>query len=88
MPSEPKPASPTTCHAEACAIQDCLRRSNYNEARCTSAIDMLYSCCKKMYDADPDARAIACMKPELLELKMDQRRRETVDAKLYITRHS
>ncbi|KAK7202555.1 Cx9C motif-containing protein 4, mitochondrial [Myxozyma melibiosi] len=75
--------SPTVCHAEACAIQDCLKRANYNESRCTAAIDALYSCCKKMYDENPSARAIACMKPELLELKMDQRRRESVDAKLH-----
>ncbi|KAK9235213.1 hypothetical protein V1525DRAFT_410587 [Lipomyces kononenkoae] len=83
MPSEP---SPNVCHAEACAIQDCLRRANYNERRCRSAIDALYACCKKMYDEDGDARAIACPQPDLLKLKLDQRTREEVDAELRRTR--
>ncbi|KAK9467978.1 hypothetical protein V1512DRAFT_236281 [Lipomyces arxii] len=74
--------SPKVCHSEACAIQNCLQRFNYNERRCTAAIDALYACCKKMYQDDPDSRAIACPKPDLLELKLEQRARETVDAEL------
>ncbi|KAK9463246.1 uncharacterized protein V1516DRAFT_667254 [Lipomyces oligophaga] len=83
---DPPPASPTVCHAEACAIQDCLRRTNYNESRCTAAIDALYACCKAMYDENPDARAIACVKPDLLKLKLAQREREKVDAEMRTTK--
>ncbi|KAK9324898.1 hypothetical protein V1517DRAFT_255145 [Lipomyces orientalis] len=72
--------SPKVCHAEACAIQDCLRRSGYSERRCSAAIDALYACCKRMYDHDPSARAIACPDPGLLDIKLAQRARERVDA--------
>ncbi|KAK9474959.1 uncharacterized protein V1510DRAFT_360115 [Dipodascopsis tothii] len=79
-------SSPTVCHAEACAIQNCLRRTQYNERRCTAAIDALYACCKKMYEADGEARAIACPQPELLRLKLEQRAREQIDADTRSTR--
>ncbi|KAK9245131.1 hypothetical protein V1506DRAFT_539255 [Lipomyces tetrasporus] len=72
--------SPKVCHAEACAIQDCLRRTGYNERRCSAAIDALYACCKKMYGQDEGARAIACPEPGLLNIKLEQRAREKVDA--------
>ncbi|KAK9387368.1 hypothetical protein V1515DRAFT_601606 [Lipomyces mesembrius] len=78
--------SPKACHAEACAIQDCLRRTNYNERRCTAAIDSLYACCKKMYAENPEARAIACPQPEQLKLKLEQRTKEIVDAEMRKTR--
>ncbi|KAK9456907.1 hypothetical protein V1511DRAFT_495650 [Dipodascopsis uninucleata] len=80
-------ASPTKCHPEACAIQNCLQRSQYNERRCTAAIDSLYECCRKMYEQDPSARAIACPKPDLLKLKLEQRAKEKIDAELHKTNY-
>ncbi|KAK9356408.1 hypothetical protein V1523DRAFT_401767 [Lipomyces doorenjongii] len=65
---------------------DCLRRTNYNERRCTAAIDSLYACCKKMYEENREARAIACPQPEQLKLKLEQRAKEVVDAEMRKTR--
>ncbi|KAK9449421.1 uncharacterized protein V1518DRAFT_415954 [Limtongia smithiae] len=76
LDEEPAEPSPTVCHAEACAIQDCLRRRNFSETRCAQAIDALYACCARMYDADSSARAIACPQPHLLRLKLQQRAQE------------
>ena len=33
----------------ACAIQTCLSRNSYNEAKCTSYVEALYKCCDAMY---------------------------------------
>ncbi|CDO52380.1 similar to Saccharomyces cerevisiae YMR194C-B CMC4 Protein that localizes to the mitochondrial intermembrane space via the Mia40p-Erv1p system [Geotrichum candidum] len=73
------------CHAQACAIQGCLKKSNYNEARCTKAIDALYACCLDFYNANPPgAKTVSCPYPELLDLKIKQRLEDpNVDAKLH-----
>ncbi|OCF39245.1 hypothetical protein I317_06963 [Kwoniella heveanensis CBS 569] len=37
------------CQEEACAIQSCLTRNNYNDAKCQTYVFNLYKCCSEMY---------------------------------------
>ncbi|ATY63049.1 Cx9C motif-containing 4 [Cordyceps militaris] len=61
------------CHPRACAIQDCLTKNNYNEARCQDVIKALYTCCESFYERHGDsASSPSCPKPSLLRLKMKQ----------------
>jgi hypothetical protein len=54
---------------------DCLTRNNYNEARCDKLIDALYECCQAFYEKNGDqAKTVSCPKPELLKLKIKQRK--------------
>ncbi|KAF4461636.1 Cx9C motif-containing 4 mitochondrial [Fusarium albosuccineum] len=70
---EAKPA----CHPRACAIQDCLTRNGYNEAKCQTVIKQLYECCEAFYERHgDDASTVSCPKPNLLKLKMKQLREE------------
>ncbi|KAH6895153.1 mature-T-cell-proliferation protein [Thelonectria olida] len=70
---EAKPA----CHPRACAIQDCLTRNGYNEAKCQTAIKALYECCEAFYERYGDEGSTpSCPKPNLLRLKMKQLREE------------
>ncbi|KAI8345983.1 hypothetical protein B0O80DRAFT_471113 [Mortierella sp. GBAus27b] len=39
------------CHKEACAIQSCLTKNNYQEARCKDVIEKLQRCCQALIDA-------------------------------------
>ncbi|KAJ9644555.1 Cx9C motif-containing protein 4, mitochondrial [Coniosporium tulheliwenetii] len=62
------------CHARACAIQDCIQKNNYNEAKCSKEIDALYECCNAFYKKNgDDASTVTCPKASLLRLKMKQR---------------
>ncbi|KZF26322.1 DUF1903-domain-containing protein [Xylona heveae TC161] len=62
------------CHPQACAIQDCLSKSNYNEDKCKRQIDALYECCNTFYQQHGDnASSVSCPKAGLLRLKMKQR---------------
>ncbi|KAL2178662.1 uncharacterized protein P884DRAFT_257885 [Thermothelomyces heterothallicus CBS 202.75] len=64
------------CHPRACAIQDCLTRNAYNEAKCARFVDALYECCQAFYERNGDKAVTAsCPKPDLLRLKMEQRRK-------------
>ncbi|KAI0388814.1 DUF1903-domain-containing protein [Xylariaceae sp. FL0594] len=63
------------CHPRACAIQDCLTKNGFNEARCEHLIDALYECCNAFYEKNgDDATTVSCPKPNLLRLKIKQRR--------------
>ncbi|KAI0387308.1 DUF1903-domain-containing protein [Hypomontagnella monticulosa] len=65
------------CHPRACAIQDCLGKNNYNEAKCSHLIDALYECCDAFYKKHGDnATSASCPKASLLRLKMKQRQDE------------
>lgn len=65
------------CHPRACAIQDCLGKNGYNEAKCEYLIDALYECCDAFYKKHGDnATSASCPKASLLRLKMKQRREE------------
>ncbi|GMM33403.1 Cmc4 protein [Saccharomycopsis crataegensis] len=71
------------CKPQACAIQDCLKQNNYNESKCTQAIDQLYACCSNFYNQNgEEARSPCCPIPRLLRFKIKQRENEMVDAKL------
>lgn len=55
------------CHPRACAIQDCLQRSNYNEEKCRKEVDALYECCNAFYKENGDeASTVSCPKASLL----------------------
>jgi hypothetical protein len=57
-------------------LQDCLTKNGYNEARCAKLVDALYECCQAFYEKNGDNAATAsCPKPNLLRLKMEQRRK-------------
>ncbi|KAI5780526.1 hypothetical protein EDC01DRAFT_620453 [Geopyxis carbonaria] len=59
---------------DKCAIQACLQKNHYNEARCSAQIDALYDCCTEMYKREGlAAKNICCPKKNLLELKLKQR---------------
>lgn len=71
------------CKPQACAIQGCLKRNNYDESKCTKYIDQLYACCQQFYEREGQvARSPCCPIPRLLEFKMRQREEERLDAKL------
>ncbi|KAH8124461.1 hypothetical protein ACSS6W_003191 [Trichoderma asperelloides] len=63
------------CHPRACAIQDCLVKNNYNEARCQNAVKALYECCEAFYQRyGDDATSPSCPLPKLLRLKIQQQK--------------
>lgn len=69
------------CHPEACAIQDCIQKNNYNESKCSKLIDNLYLCCKKYYEQNgTDKQTTCCPKSNLLQLKLKQRELGKIDA--------
>ncbi|KDB27707.1 hypothetical protein H109_00527 [Trichophyton interdigitale MR816] len=61
------------CHPQACAIQACLTKNSYNEAKCRNQIIQLYKCCNAFYtQKGEDAKTPSCPKPSLLKLKLKQ----------------
>ncbi|AQZ10915.1 CMC4 (YMR194C-B) [Zygosaccharomyces parabailii] len=63
------------CKPQACAIQNCLLSNDYNEAKCDHLVDDLYRCCQRFYqDTKGQERTPCCPQPDLLKLKMSQRR--------------
>ncbi|CAK9784280.1 DUF1903-domain-containing protein [Cutaneotrichosporon oleaginosum] len=65
-----------TCQAEACAIQDCLDRNGYNEAKCQAAVRRLYECCAEMYAREGEAKSPSCPTPQVVQRKLKQLERE------------
>ncbi|RCI11545.1 hypothetical protein L249_7341 [Ophiocordyceps polyrhachis-furcata BCC 54312] len=66
-----------TRELEQCAIQECLSRNNYNEAKCRDAVKALYDCCQRFYNRyGDDAQTPSCPRPELLHLKLEQHKRQ------------
>ena len=39
-----KPKDP--CQRQACAIQDCLKKNNYQEEKCQNIIQLMIDCCQ------------------------------------------
>ena len=54
----------------ACAIQTCLSRNSYNQAKCEQFVEALYRCCDEFYKA-VDKQSVTNMagmeRPEVLE---------------------
>ncbi|KAI9473445.1 MAG: hypothetical protein EXX96DRAFT_577970, partial [Benjaminiella poitrasii] len=46
MPTQQKEVPP--CQKFACAIQDCLTKNNYQESKCTKALEDLKKCCTEL----------------------------------------
>ena len=71
------------CKPQACAIQNCLQASGYDESKCTKLIDELYLCCKNFYTENgTDVVTTCCPKFSLLQLKLKQRELGKIDAEL------
>ncbi|KAK3833663.1 MAG: p8 MTCP-1 [Linnemannia gamsii] len=54
MPADQNNSSNTgsqPCHKQACAIQACLTKNNYQESRCQNVIEQLQKCCQDLIDA-------------------------------------
>ncbi|WVQ65455.1 uncharacterized protein L199_003631 [Kwoniella botswanensis] len=64
--------APQDCQEEACAIQSCLTKNNYNESACSSYVEALYRCCQKMYEStnDNESKSTACPIRSVVERKM------------------
>ncbi|KAI9634616.1 uncharacterized protein MKK02DRAFT_16672, partial [Dioszegia hungarica] len=67
----------------ACAIQDCLGKYNYNEAKCQSYVAALYRCCDTMYrDAEKrgvgaeEAKSTACPIRSVVERRIKRMEKE------------
>lgn len=60
------------CHAEACDIQFCLSKNNYQQAACQEAIQALIRCCEAAegksvscaFAPPPAAKSKAAPKPQ------------------------
>ena len=61
------------CKSEACAIQDCLAKNDYNISKCQDKVDKLKNCCKDnlkesvhcgMLDSSTDTDSGASQKPD------------------------
>ncbi|WVW85088.1 hypothetical protein I302_107125 [Kwoniella bestiolae CBS 10118] len=69
--------APQDCQEEACAIQSCLTKNNYNESACSAYVESLYRCCQKMYAAADregrsaeESKSTACPIRSVVERKM------------------
>ncbi|KAL7420452.1 hypothetical protein Q5752_004402 [Cryptotrichosporon argae] len=67
------------CQAEACAIQACLTKRAYDEAKCAAQVEALYRCCARLYDAasaagksTDEAKSTACPLERVVRRKMRQ----------------
>ncbi|OWT35719.1 hypothetical protein J008_06491 [Cryptococcus neoformans] len=63
------------CQAEACEIQSCIQRNNYDESKCQSQIFALYKCCLNMYqttekEGTKPPESSACPLKEIVERRM------------------
>ncbi|KAF2273570.1 DUF1903-domain-containing protein [Westerdykella ornata] len=55
------------CHPRACAIQNCLQRTGYQEEKCRKEVDALYECCNAFYqERGENATTVSCPKASLL----------------------
>ncbi|EWC44360.1 hypothetical protein DRE_01186 [Drechslerella stenobrocha 248] len=65
------------CYSKACAIQSCIQKNQFDESKCQGQIDALYACCAEFYrQKGADAKSVSCPKPNLLDLKIRQRKEE------------
>lgn len=58
------PETDETCHRTACAIQTCLERNQWKEARCRDAIDAYQACIKRMQAKQEAQQKGATNKPK------------------------
>lgn len=63
----------------ACAIQDCLTRNNYNDAKCQDRVRALYACCDAMYKrgaaqgkSEAETKSDSCPLLSVVKRKMKQ----------------
>ena len=55
MSNLPKPVNsahismPSLCQSQACAIQDCLAKNDYQDDRCRDVINKMMECCEQVH---------------------------------------
>jgi hypothetical protein len=47
--AEPQQPTIDPCKKYACELQDCLKKANYNEAKCQTVLSKLKQCCVNTY---------------------------------------
>ncbi|GAC74169.1 hypothetical protein PANT_10d00047 [Moesziomyces antarcticus T-34] len=68
---------PNPCYPRACAIQSCLQKSGFDQARCEHLIDDLYRCCAKFYrQRGTDAEADSCPIPSVVDRRIRRMEQE------------
>ena len=78
-PSSPGQVAPEdqlqSCHPQACAIQACIQKNTFNQAKCEHLIDALYKCCSSFYASNPkyENQPDACPTPKETEGNMKSR---------------
>ncbi|PIA14648.1 hypothetical protein COEREDRAFT_20841, partial [Coemansia reversa NRRL 1564] len=50
------------CQDEACQLQDCLWKNDFQEARCKRALQALEKCCNKLLDNGGSSRCCPARK--------------------------
>lgn len=61
------------CYPRACAIQSCLDRNGFNQAKCEHLIDDLYRCCHSFYQQrGRDAQADSCPIPSVVDRRINR----------------
>lgn len=59
------------CQREACAIQSCMLKNDYDESKCRDAVARLYRCCDAFYKQQGQtARSRCCPLPHVLKNKL------------------
>lgn len=56
------------CQKQACDIQYCLQKNNYQEAKCTREVQALVDCCRKWRNGS----AVVCKGVKLPEEKQEK----------------
>ncbi|KAN0061122.1 Cx9C motif-containing protein 4, mitochondrial [Thecaphora frezii] len=73
------PTHPNPCYPKACAIQNCLQSSGFDQAKCEHLIDDLYRCCSLFYKQRGNhAEADSCPIPSVVQRRI---RRMEAEAK-------
>lgn len=68
---------PNPCFPKACAIQSCLQKSGFNQAKCEPLIDDLYKCCALFYKTrGREAEAESCPIPSVVDRRIQRMEQE------------
>lgn len=63
--------SDNPCQAQACDIQACIQRHQFQQDKCEHLVQKLYKCCANFYqERGRDARCVSCPRPDILDKKL------------------